>query len=200
MCVLVFGWQRQLTDHHSLPFPWILSLHRRWCPSASHHHVSFLSLLAYLLLSTSVSFPLAGCANGATRLSPFQCSVSGPHIGLAIGRVRPSGHPRPAVGGSVPNGGFWALGCPLAGSLHQRGHKTTFRLSIPTLSPPCGEPIMPPPPPCVRGGCIVSPFPCVAWVPSGMVCNGWHKVTGKGGLFSRVARVPGSMVGGGWQN
>ena len=57
-----------------------------------------------------------------------------------------------------------------------------------------------PPPPCVRGGCIVSPFPCVAWVPSGMVCNGWHKVTGKGVLFSRVARVPGSMVGGGWQN
>ena len=31
-----------LADRHSLPFPWTLSLHRRWCPSASHHPLTFL--------------------------------------------------------------------------------------------------------------------------------------------------------------
>ena len=34
--VLVCSWRRLLADRHSLPFPWTLSLHRRWCPSASH--------------------------------------------------------------------------------------------------------------------------------------------------------------------
>ena len=34
---LVCSWRRLLADRHSLPFPWTLSLHRRWCPSASHH-------------------------------------------------------------------------------------------------------------------------------------------------------------------
>ena len=49
--VLVCSWRRLLADRHSLPFPWTLSLHRRWCPSASHHPVTFLFLLA-------LSFPL----------------------------------------------------------------------------------------------------------------------------------------------
>ena len=49
--VLVCSWRRLFADRHSLPFPWTLSLHRRWCPSASHHLVSFLFLLA-------LSFPL----------------------------------------------------------------------------------------------------------------------------------------------
>ena len=44
--VLVCNWRRPLADRHSLPFPWILSLHRWWCPSASHHPVTFLFLLA----------------------------------------------------------------------------------------------------------------------------------------------------------
>ena len=34
---LVCSWRRLLAYRHSLPFPWTLSLHRRWCPSASHH-------------------------------------------------------------------------------------------------------------------------------------------------------------------
>ena len=38
------------------------------CPSSSS--------LSYLSLSTSLSFPLVGCANGAPRLSLFHCSVS----------------------------------------------------------------------------------------------------------------------------
>ena len=43
---LVCSWRRLLADRHSLPFPWTLSLHRRWCPSASHHPLTFLFLLA----------------------------------------------------------------------------------------------------------------------------------------------------------
>ena len=49
--VLVCSGRRLLADRPSLPFPWTLSLHRRWCPSASHHSFPFLSLV--------------GCANGA---------------------------------------------------------------------------------------------------------------------------------------
>ena len=43
---LVCSWRRLLADRHSLPFPWTLFLHRRWCPSASHHPVTFLFLPA----------------------------------------------------------------------------------------------------------------------------------------------------------
>ena len=89
----VCSWRCPLADRRSLPFPWALSLRRRWCPSASHHPVPF--LLPYPSLSTSLSFPLAfpsigrgahrplttpplsfplvGCANGG--LSLFHCSV-----------------------------------------------------------------------------------------------------------------------------
>ena len=49
--VLVCSGRHLLADHHSLPFPWTLSLHRRWCPSAFHCPVSSLSLLR-------LSFPL----------------------------------------------------------------------------------------------------------------------------------------------
>ena len=48
---LVCSWRRLLADRHSLPFPWTLSLHRRWCPSASHHPLTFLFLPA-------LTFPL----------------------------------------------------------------------------------------------------------------------------------------------
>ena len=48
---LVCSWRRLLADRHSLPFPWTLSLHRQWCPSASHHPLTFLFLLA-------LAFPL----------------------------------------------------------------------------------------------------------------------------------------------
>ena len=43
--VLICSWRRLLAYRHSLPFPWSLSLHRRWCPSACPHPVSFLILL-----------------------------------------------------------------------------------------------------------------------------------------------------------
>ena len=38
---LVCSWRRLLADRHSLPFPWTLSLHRRWYASASHHPLTF---------------------------------------------------------------------------------------------------------------------------------------------------------------
>ena len=57
--VLVCSGRRLLADRHSLPFPWTLSLHRRWCPSASHHPLTFLFLHALPSLSPSPSLPLA---------------------------------------------------------------------------------------------------------------------------------------------
>ena len=52
--------------------------------------------------------------------------------------------------GPLPNGNFWALGCPLVGSFPQQGHIITFCLSNPMLSPPFGasascSPYPPPP-------------------------------------------------------
>ena len=61
---LVCSWRRLLADRHSLPFPWTLSLRRRWCPSACHHPLTFLFLLA-------LTFPLP---------SPF------PSLGLSLRR------------------------------------------------------------------------------------------------------------------
>ena len=59
---LVCSWRRLLADRHSLPFNWTPSLHGRWCPSASHHPLTFLFLLA-------LTFPLP---------SPF------PYLGLSL--------------------------------------------------------------------------------------------------------------------
>ena len=80
-CVLVCSWRRQLADRHFLPFPWTLSLQTRRCPSASHHLVSFLSLLG---LSFPLYFPflsLGRFCQRSPRLSLFYCSVLGPHKG-----------------------------------------------------------------------------------------------------------------------
>ena len=67
---LACSWRRLLADRHSLPFPWTLSLHRRWCPSASHHPLTFLFLPA-------LTFPLP---------SPFLS------LGLSLRRPQEGGH------------------------------------------------------------------------------------------------------------
>ena len=148
-------------------FPWTLSLRRRWCPSASHHPVTFLFLLALafplyfpsLSLGLSLhrpwcpsashhsfpSFPLVGCANGADL--PCFTSLCRVHTeeGTCLRRW-PGVSKRPSqAGGEVPlpNSGCWALGCPLAVSFPRRGHITTSCLQIPALSPPFGERITP---------------------------------------------------------
>ena len=132
---LVCSWRRLLADRHSLPFPWTLSLHRRWCPSASHHPLTFLFLLA-LTFPLPSPFPSLGLS---LRRPP--CPSASPHSfpslslgrlcqrsprtypvsllcvestqrkanAFAVGQVRPSGHPKPAVRYLSPTaaGGPW---------------------------------------------------------------------------------------------
>ena len=57
--VLVYSWRRLLADRHSLPFPWTLFLHRWWCPSTSHHPLTFLFLHA-LTFPLPFTFPSLG--------------------------------------------------------------------------------------------------------------------------------------------
>ena len=126
-CVVhVCSWRRQLADCHSLPFPWTLSLRRRWCPSASHHPLTFLFLHA-------LTFPL-----------PF------PSLPLAFPSVGRSAHrphtipslPIPLVGcANVPywgGGGYVGIACALSFS---RG-----RASSDTALPPESTVFAPPPP------------------------------------------------------
>ena len=81
--VLVCSWRRLLADRHSLPFPWTLSLHRRWCPSASHHPLTFLSLPA-------LTFPLPSPfpSLGLSIRGPW-CPSASPHSfpSLSLGRL-----------------------------------------------------------------------------------------------------------------
>ena len=141
--VLICSWRRLLADRHSLPFPWTLSLHKRWCPlttlrpsSSSLPCLSLSTSLSFPLafpsigggahrplttlcpsssslpnpsLSTSLSFPLVGCANGATGLPVSLLSVGSTQrrvTALAVGQVRPSGHPKPAVRNPSPTAAF----------------------------------------------------------------------------------------------
>ena len=132
---LVCSWRRLLADRHSLPFPWTLSLHRRWCPSASHHPLTFLFLLA-LTFPLPSPFPSLGlslcrapCPSASPhsfpslslgrlcQRSPRTCPVSLLCVestqrkanAFAVGQVRPSSHPKPAVRYLSPTaaGGPW---------------------------------------------------------------------------------------------
>ena len=80
---LVCSWRRLLADRHSLPFPWTLSLHRRWFPSASHHPLTFLFLLA-LTFPLPSPFPSLGLS---LRRPP--CPSASPHSfpSLSLGRL-----------------------------------------------------------------------------------------------------------------
>ena len=132
---LVCSWRRLLADRHSLPFPWTLSLHRRWCPSASHHPLTFLFLLAltFPLPSPFPSLGLSLCRPPCPSASPHSfpslslgrlcqrsprtypvsllCveSTQRKANAFAFGQVRPSGHPKPAVRYLSPTaaGGPW---------------------------------------------------------------------------------------------
>ena len=84
--VLVCSGRRLLADRHSLPFPWTLSLRRRWCPSASHRPVSFLFLLdlsfplcfPFLSLVLSLHRPGGGGVGGASESQTSSLSDSRP--------------------------------------------------------------------------------------------------------------------------
>ena len=81
---LVCSWWRLLADRHSLPFPLTLSLRRRWCPSASHHPLTFLFLPA---LTFPLPFPFPSL--GLSLCRP-QCPSASPHSfpSLSLGRLR----------------------------------------------------------------------------------------------------------------
>ena len=81
-CVVhVCSWRRPLADRHSLPFPRTLSLHRRWCPSASHPPVSFLFLhaltypLYFPFLSLDLSLHRPWCPSQTPGHSTFLSST-----------------------------------------------------------------------------------------------------------------------------
>ena len=80
---LVYSWRHLLADRHLLPLPWTLSLHRRWCPSASHHSLTFLFLLA-------LTFPLPSPfpSLGLPLRRPW-CPSASPHSfpSLSLGRL-----------------------------------------------------------------------------------------------------------------
>ena len=115
------------------PFP------PQWCPPAPHHLCPPSAYLVDLYLPTHPSFLLVACGNGAPGLSPFHCSLSGPHSG----GQRPDWPgaskwtPHIGSGGTLPSCPFWAPGCLLAGSL-PRGRHIPFNLPFLSLSPPCG--------------------------------------------------------------
>ena len=132
-----------------LPFSYLgPSLHSRWCPSTSHHPVSFLLLLAR-------SFPLYLPFLSLGRLcqhSPRTFPVSLLSVNstqrratvLAVGEVCPSGHPKPAVRDPAPTAAFgpWDvhLQCPftralcLTLSLHTWRCPLAFHYLVPSHS------------------------------------------------------------------
>ena len=111
--VLICSWRHLLADRHSLPFPWTLSLHRRWCPSASHHPMSLLFLLAlsfplyfpFLSLGHPVSFLFLLALKGGGRGYMMRSPQGGLSAGMGrwkvvisapVGEKDPvSGHTRP---------------------------------------------------------------------------------------------------------
>ena len=84
--VLVCSRRRGLANRHSLPFPWTLSLHRRWCPSASHRPVPFLFLL---VLSFPLYFPFLSlgrlCQRSPRTFPVALCRVRTERRGWGLG-------------------------------------------------------------------------------------------------------------------
>ena len=206
--VLVCSWRRLLADRHSLPFPWTLSLHGWWCPSASHHPVTFLFPPAltfplyfpFLSLDLSLhrpwypsashhSFPFHSLGQLCQR-SPRTCPVSLLCVestqrkanALAVGQVRPSGHPKPAVRYLSPTAGSGPR------DVHLRGR---FPSKFPCLVLPLASATRTPYPLLYAFAAhVASPFPCMAR--TGVGCGGCCGVGQVPWLASHLlARLPG---------
>ena len=82
--------------------------------------------------------------------------------------------PHTSGAGPLPNGRFWAPGCPTAGSFPPRKHLQPA-LSRAQSSLWRAHPVCTQPPALPHGSvvCIVCPFPRVAWVPAGVMGGGW---------------------------
>ena len=88
-------------------------------PSASHHLVPSRPLPG-LPLPPHIPLLSLGRFPAEPPDCPCVTALCRVHMGgtaLVVGHVCPSGHPHTGGGGPLPNGGFWAPGCPLAGSL-----------------------------------------------------------------------------------
>ena len=115
------------------PFPWTLSLRRRWCPSAAHHSFPFLSF-GRLCQRSPRTFPVSLLRLESTRRKA---------TAFAVGQVRPSGPPTPAVRGLSP------------GAPHRRGGGGSCRGQQGGLVGILGPAESPPPPGtsrCLRWG------------------------------------------------
>ena len=129
-CVLVCSRQRQLADRHLLPFPWTLSLCRRWYPSASHRSVSFLFLLALSFLLYSPFLSLGRLC----QRSPWTVPVSLPGVestrrraaALAVGQGRPNGRLRPGGGGPPPQRRLLGPGMSTCGATSPTGARNNL--------------------------------------------------------------------------
>ena len=162
---LVCSWRRLLADRHSLPFPWTLSLHRRWCPSASHHPLTVLFLRA-LTFPLPFPFPSLGlslrrpqCPSASPpsfpshslgrlcQRSPRTCPVSLLCVestqrkanAFAVGQVRPSTWPTwPGGGGDIRKlflGGKMNFTEDSRNWRSIRGTQTVFLASAPHTQP-----------------------------------------------------------------
>ena len=150
--------------------------------------------LAYPDLSTHPSFPSVGCANGAPGLSPLRYSVSGPQKGgqqpSPLARCVQVDIPIAAVGDPSPSAAFGPQDVNLRGQLPTGVHNN---LSL-ARSRAQSSLWRAPPPTCVRGVCIVSPFPHVSWAPPEVLGGGWRGVMGGDGLGGVVR-----SQGDGWE-
>ena len=105
---LVCSWRRLLADHHSLPFPWTLSLHWRWCPSASHHPVTSLFLPALTaplprpFLSLGLSLHRPRCPSASHHSFP-SFSLGRLEVGGMGGGGGAKNDPPPPFGSKIMN-------------------------------------------------------------------------------------------------
>ena len=112
-CVLVGSRRRQSADGHPLPFRWPLSLHRRWCPSASHRPLSCLSPVG---LSFPLRVPLlslggggGGCQTHCTRQAEKWAEGIGMR-GKAVGAAAtPHVSDGPTTSGDMTPKESWAM-------------------------------------------------------------------------------------------
>ena len=95
---VVCGGRRQLADRHVLPFPRTLSLHRRWCPSASHRPVSVISLLGPSFPLLPFPFSWEVVPPEPPDFPPDHCVIPPPPHTPKTAHMRPRNGPRPTSG------------------------------------------------------------------------------------------------------
>ena len=191
---LVCSWRRLLADRHSLPFPWTLSLHRWWCPSASHHPLTFLFLTFPLpspFPSLGLSLHRPWCPSASPhsfpshslgrlcQRSPRTCPVSLLCVestqrkanAFAAGQVRPSGHLKPAVRYLSPTAACGPWDGHLRGRFPGGGTEQPFASKFPRSVLPLASATQTPYPLLHAFSARMGVVGC-AWVRGGVRCSG----------------------------